>query len=69
MKFCLVLISFLVGQAAFAQTFDYSKRWGVGGSFGYNTPVFGNIINNAADGDISWGVHGRYHFNQNDGIE
>lgn len=69
MKFLLAVTAFVIGQSAMAQTFDYSKRWGLGGSFGYNTPIFGNIINEMADGDISWGVHGRYHFNQQDGIE
>lgn len=66
----LVLLSCLAfTQVAVAQTYDYSKKWGIGGSFGYNTPIFGNDLNTAADGDVTWGGHLRYHYNQKDGVE
>lgn len=65
----IVLIAVLLGQVAMADTFDYSKKIGLGGSFGYNTPVFGNIFNKAADGGETWSVHARYHFCASCGIE
>lgn len=65
----LILSAILVSTAAHAQTYDYSKKWGIGGSFGYNTPIFGNDLNTAADGDVTWGAHLRYHYNMKDGVE
>lgn len=69
MKFWLTMTALVIGESVCAQTYDYSQRFGIGGSFGYNTPILGNVFNEMADGDISWGVHGRYHFNSKDGIE
>ena len=65
----LLALSVLISVGAQAQTYDYSKKWGIGGSFGYNTPIFGNPFNNAADGDETWGLHVRYHLNQKSGLE
>lgn len=65
----LIAVALLLSQVAVAQTYDYSKKWGIGGSVGYNTPVFGNPLNTAADGDSVWGAHVRYHYNQATGIE
>lgn len=65
----LLPLCLLVSQVAVAQSYDYSKKWGIGGSFGYNTPVFGNITNEIADGDQTWGAHLRYHYNQAHGVE
>lgn len=65
----LLPLCLLVSQIAAAQTYDYSKKWGIGGSFGYNTPVFGNPTNEVADGDITWAGHLRYHYNQSNGLE
>ncbi len=62
---CLVLIA----TSAFAEDFNYANRWGIGGSAGYNTPVFGNIFNNAADSGETWGAHVRYHLCSSCGIE
>lgn len=59
----------LLGSTAFAEEFNYSRRWGVGASAGYNTPVFGNIFNNAADGGETWGAHVRYHLCDSCGLE
>ncbi len=65
----IILISALLISSAFAETFDYSKKFGIGGSFGYNTPVFGNPFNTAADSGETWGVHARYHLCASCGIE
>ena len=59
----------LIATSAFAEDFNYAGRWGIGGSAGYNTPVFGNIFNNAADGGETWGAHVRYHFCKSCGVE
>lgn len=68
MKFALIA-ALLASQVALAQTYDYSKKWGIGGSYGYNTPIFGNTTNDVADGDETWSFHGRYHFNSADALE
>jgi outer membrane protein OmpA-like peptidoglycan-associated protein len=65
----IALLAVLLVQVAHSDTFDYSKKFGIGASFGYNTPVFGNIFNHAADGGESWGVHARYHLCASCGIE
>lgn len=65
----LLSLCLLVSQVAVAQSYDYSKKWGIGGSYGYNTPVFGNITNDVADGDETWGFHVRYHLNSSSGLE
>ncbi len=65
--FTIVLL--LMSQFAMAQTFDYSKKWGIGGSVGYNTPVFGNNFNTAADSGETWGFHVRYHLCKSCGLE
>lgn len=52
-----------------ASAYDYTGRFGIGGNAGYNFPVFGNNFNTAADSDWLWGMHGRYHFNSNWGVE
>ena len=62
---CLVLLA----SSAFAEDFNYARRWGIGASAGYNTPVFGNIFNNAADGGETWGAHVRYHLCDSCGLE
>lgn len=64
-----IAVLFIVSQAAFAQDFDYSKKWGIGGSFGYGTPIFGNHFNTAADGGETWGFHVRYHLCKSCGLE
>lgn len=69
MKRISVLALLLTSNFALAQSFDYSKKWGIGGSFGYNTPIFGNSFNTSADGGESWGAHVRYHLNQASGLE
>lgn len=65
----LLICLFLLSSSVFAGEFNYSKRWGIGGSAGYNTPVFGNIFNNSADAGETWGVHARYHLSETYGLE
>jgi len=57
----------LLASSAFAA--DRTGQFGVGGSLGWNSPVFGHPFNDVADGNSNWGVHGRYHFNSNWGLE
>ena len=59
----------LVSSVAMADTFDYSKKFGIGGSVGYNTPIFGHNFNTAADGGETWGLHVRYHICKSCGFE
>ena len=66
MKF---ILCFLMVSMAHAADYDYTKRWGVGAGVGYNTPIFGNIFNKAADGDTMFSVYGRYHLNSKYGFE
>lgn len=65
----LTITLLLMSQMVMAQTFDYSKKWGIGGSVGYNTPVFGNNFNTAADSGETWGLHVRYHLCASCGFE
>ncbi len=58
-----------MASSAFAEDFNYAKRWGFGGSAGYSSPFFGNTFNKAADGGESWGAHVRYHLCESCGIE
>lgn len=48
---------------------DRTGQFGVGGSVGYNTPVFGHEFNTAADGGYNWAAHARYHLNSAWGFE
>lgn len=68
MKMLAVVLLLLI-QSAFAQTFDYSKKWGIGGSLGYNTPIFGHNFNTQADSGETWGLHLRYHLCKSCGLE
>lgn len=65
----LLLCLAIFASSAIAGDFNYSHRWGIGGSAGYNTPVFGNIFNDAADGGETWGAHVRYHLCDSCGLE
>lgn len=63
----LFVLMLLLVSSAFAA--DRTGQFGVGGSLGWNSPVFGHPFNDVADGQSNWGVHGRYHFNSNWGVE
>ncbi len=62
-------VSFLFSHFLQAQTFDYAKKWGIGGSAGYSFPVFGNDFNDANNRDINWSAHLRYHHSNSCGVE
>lgn len=66
MKSLLCLLS-LISTTAFAG--DLTGKFGIGANVGYPIPVFGNAFNRAADAEIGFGVHGRYHFTSNLGVE
>ena len=57
----------LISTSALAA--DRTGQFGIGGSIGYNTPIFGHVFNDAADGGTNWGIHGRYHFTPKWGVE
>jgi len=61
------VLMLLLVSSAFAA--DRTGQFGVGGSLGWNSPVFGHPFNDVADGNSNWGVHGRYHFNSKWGVE
>ncbi len=63
----MFVLMLLLVSSAFAA--DRTGQFGVGGSLGWNSPVFGHPFNDVADGQSNWGVHGRYHFNSNWGVE
>lgn len=65
----LTVVLLLLSKLAVAQTFDYSKKWGIGGSLGYNTPIFGNNFNTDAGSGETWGFHVRYHLCKSCGLE
>jgi OOP family OmpA-OmpF porin len=48
---------------------DRTGQFGLGGSVGYNTPIFGHTFNTAADGGYNWAGHARYHLNSKWGFE
>lgn len=69
MKKLFVLSTLLLSNLALAENFDYTGKWGIGGSLGYNTPIFGHNFNTAADGGETWGGHVRYHLCKSCGLE
>lgn len=54
----------LLSSITYAQSYDYTKKFGLGGSVGYNGPLFGNMFNTEANEGESFGIHGRYHLNK-----
>lgn len=64
-----ILFLFLILSSGLASAYDYTGKFGLGGNAGYNFPVFGNPFNKTADADWLWGIHGRYHFNTQWGVE
>lgn len=69
MKKIFMISSLVLSTAAFSQSYDYSKKFGLGGSLGFNFPIFGNNFNTEADSGESWSLYGRYHFNAADALE
>jgi OOP family OmpA-OmpF porin len=69
MKKLILATGLLALTSVHAQDYNYSDRFGVGASWGYNTPIFGNSFNNVADSDQSWSIHARYHLNAASGLE
>lgn len=69
MKKIALISGLLALTSAHAQNYDYSKKFGIGASWGYNTPVFGNAFNDAADSDQTFAFHARYHLNSTYGLE
>jgi OOP family OmpA-OmpF porin len=65
MRFLLVMM--LIASSAFAA--DRTGQFGVGGSLGWNSPIFGHPFNDVADSSTNWGLHARYHFNTQWGVE
>ena len=55
----LILLTFLC-VTAHAETFDLSRRFGVGGGAGVAHPILGNRFDDQADYDIGWNANARY---------
>lgn len=62
-----LIVSFLMSFSVLAA--DRTGQFGIGGSVGYNTPVFGHEFNTAAEGGYNWAAHARYHLNSSWGFE
>lgn len=63
----LVLASLLLSTSTFAS--DLSGKFGLGLNLDYPVPSFGNKFNDNVDAKYGVGVHGKYHFNSNWGLE
>lgn len=63
----LFVLMLLLSTSVFAA--DRTGQFGIGGSVGYNTPIFGHTFNTAADGGYNWAGHARYHLNSKWGFE
>lgn len=63
--FLLVFCSF----SSFANSPDFSKRFGVSVAGGFNKPVLGNKFDDRADGEFVSGLYGRYQFTRSSGIQ
>lgn len=68
MKLILLLL-FLLPFSSFAESPDFSKRFGVSVAGGWNTPVLGNRFDDRADGEFVLGLYGRYQFNRKSGVQ
>jgi hypothetical protein len=65
-------VMLLLVMAAFSQgasAYDLSKKFGLGLNGGYSIPLFGNPFNSDSDSSFSYGVEGRYHFNESFNLE
>ena len=68
MKLLLFVITLLSLQA-FADSPDFSKRFGVSAAAGFNKPILGNAHDDRADGEFVSGLYGRYQFNRKSGVQ
>jgi hypothetical protein len=69
MKKLILVTGLLALTNAHAQIFPYTERFGIGGSWGLNAPVFGNTFNSDAGADQTWDIHARIHLNASSGLE
>jgi opacity protein-like surface antigen len=68
MKLLFLILSFF-SLTAFANSPDFSERFGLSVAAGYNKPIGGNDFDDRADGDFVAGMYGRYQFNRKSGIQ
>lgn len=69
MKKYLLLASLVLASATNAFAYDLTGKFGLGLNGSLNIPVFGNGFNSAADLDVGYGIHGRYHFSDSLNLE
>lgn len=65
----LLLSSVLLTSTAFAKTYDFSNRFGIGGGGGYTFPLHGNDFDDFADDEVMWNAHARYNLTPADGLQ
>lgn len=66
----LILLSFFLFLCnSFADSPDFSQRFGVSAAAGFNKPILGNDHDDRADGEFVSGLYGRYQFNKKSGIQ
>ena len=68
MKLLFVILSFF-SLSSFANSPDFSQRFGLSFAGGFNKPIGGNDFDDRADGDFVAGMYGRYQFNPKSGIQ
>lgn len=67
MKGLICGISMILTSSVFAS--NLAGKFGLGLDVGYPIPSFGNAFNDAANPELSFGVHARYHLCENFGLE
>ena len=65
----LLLSALLVSGSALAETYDLKNRFGVGGGAGWGFPMLDNDFNDAANADLTWNLHLRYHTSSPDALQ
>lgn len=61
MKSFLFLSLLLISLVASAQSYDLTRRLGVGGGVGWAMPTSDNKFDDGAGNDFLWNLHARYH--------
>lgn len=63
MKVLFILLAAFLSLGAIAQEFTLNKKFGVGGGYGFNKPMWRNKFDRRADGKSVMSLYGRYQHN------
>ena len=69
MKVLLFFLAALFTLNAFADSPDFSRRFGVSLAGGYDIPLYHTKFDKRADGEFVSGIYGRYQFSRDSGIQ